>query len=124
MKRILLSVFAAAALVGCDDDPTDDDTMRVRMENASTSLTFDDVVVGFDNDTLEFGTLAPDDVTAYRSLDAGQDIVLVSLRSDGVTHTMEPAPGAISLDDDDEFTLVIDLTSGGGGIMLEVIEDD
>ncbi|HEX6589167.1 MAG TPA: hypothetical protein VF039_09095 [Longimicrobiales bacterium] len=121
MKRLLIPFAAALALAACDD-PADEDGLRIRIENAST-IAFEDVLVGFESDTLEIGPLAPGALTGYRRLDAPQQLTLVSLMADGVLHTMEPAPGSTLLDDDD-FTFVLGLDTDGGGIQLEILEDD
>ena len=121
MKRLLIPFAAALALAACDD-PTAEDDLRVRVANAS-AIAFEDVLVGFENDTLEIGPLAPGGLTGYMRLDAPQQLTLVSLMADGVLHTMEPAPGSTLLDDDD-FTVVLGLDTGGGGIQVEIIEDD
>jgi hypothetical protein len=88
MKKILILVIMAVALLGCSNDDSNSE-LRIRLSNAS-NFNFENIKVNTSTGNVNFENLSPGQNTAYKIFEEAYAYAFVELQIDGKTYTIQP----------------------------------
>lgn len=88
LRSGLLLTLLCLPIGGCDDIIADVGPVEIRVHNASAA-TMADVVVHFPHESVDYGTLAPGEVSGYRAVELAYRIASVGVTIDGEGHALQ-----------------------------------
>lgn len=88
MKKTLILVIMAAALLGCSNEDSNSE-LRIRLSNSS-KFNFQNITVNTSTGNVNFENLSPGQNTTYKIFEEAYSYAFIELQIDGKTYILQP----------------------------------